>query len=429
MVSKSQYFFPALCRIGLSVLFLLLVLPGAANASKIAIAATVNDQVITTNDLAERRDLVMATSGIPATPENIQRITPHILQSLIDEALQMQEAKRQSITVTDAELSKAVDSASLNHNQPAGSLKHEIESQGLSLHSFENQLRAQLAWSKVVQRKLRRNVSVSKDELVRAEQVDAAGPGISEWQITALIVPLVADEKKMPKVKALVHEIGAALDAGKTVTDLTPTYSGRTDVQVNPPVWVIEENLPPEVREATHDLKPGMTSAPVRVGNSIQFVELMERRVTKKSASATEVSIKQIAIDVPAKSDKAMQSKLEETERQLRTDPGSCENDLVPKTPLSTEVKFARLTMGSLALEQRSVLSRLEVGQVSEPLPSPNRVTLLLLCERSEPAAGNAQENEQLRQQLFSEKMELEAQKHLRNLRRDAAIDIRTPGE
>ena len=48
-----------------------------------------------------------------------------------------------------------------------------------------------------------------------------------------------------------------------------------------------------------------------------------------------------------------------------------------------------------------------------------------MLCERTEPASKlpNA---DVVRQRLFGEKMELEAQKLLRNLRRDAFIDIKS---
>ena len=69
--------------------------------------------VITSTDLNERLALVMSNSEIPNTPENQQHITPRIVQSLIDEALELQEAKHQSITIPDADIDKMLDDGDL----------------------------------------------------------------------------------------------------------------------------------------------------------------------------------------------------------------------------------------------------------------------------------------------------------------------------
>src|SRR5690606_30469399 len=54
------------------------------------IAAIVNDRVISSYDLDQRVKLVLLSSGIPNTPENISRIRGQVLRSLVDEFLQMQ---------------------------------------------------------------------------------------------------------------------------------------------------------------------------------------------------------------------------------------------------------------------------------------------------------------------------------------------------
>jgi peptidyl-prolyl cis-trans isomerase SurA len=109
----------------------------------------------------------------------------------------------------------------------------------------------------------------------------------------------------------------------------------------------------------------------------------------------------------------------------LRSDPGECTSEIIPKVALPTEVKFVRTLVGSMSPQQRQIVSHLEVGQVSEPLMAPDALRLVVLCEKIEPANENTPNAEKIRQQLFAEKIELEAQKHLRNLRRDAFIDIK----
>ena len=407
----------------LGMMILLLCLTGPARAEHVTIVATVNDDVITSTDVNDRRALLMSGANIPDTEENRQRITPRVVQSLIDESLQLQEAKKQSITITDADVDKAMDTIATSKNQPAGSIKKSLEAKRLSVRSLQNQVRAQLAWNKVVQRKLRRNVTISKDELIRAQQAQAADPGTNEEQLMALVLPITGPDK-VAHVQSVANDVGAALKAGQAMSTLTIKYA-KENIQLSAPTWVNEENLPTEVIQAVHPLKTGETSGAVHVGNTVQFIKLMAKRTTKKPAASTQVMIKQISFDLPVKPSKELLAQVAASEQALRQNPGSCEDMTLPKIPLAPDVKFARLTMGDLSADQRSIIARLGVGELSEPLVAPRKVRLVMLCERME-GIGNTVDTETTRQQLFTEKLELEAQKHLRNLRRDASIDIRT---
>ena len=396
-----------------------------AYAASLGIAAVVNDEVITTHDVQERRDLVMLTSGIPVTPENQKRITPHILQTLIDEALQMQEAKRQSITISDDDVSKALDAVTLGR-QPlaAGELKKILAEKGLSQRSIENQVRAQLAWQKVVQRKLRRNVSISQDEIARAQQTQAAAPGTTELRITALSVPVNGTASEAAAMKT-AEDIALRLKTRTDLVAVAESYLHRTDVKFSAPVWISQDALQPALLHALHDLKPGDITPPLRVGGGIQLIQLLDRQVNKPQADNTEIAIKQISIPVPTNRDKKSIAKLKTVAEMLHAHPGDCSSETLPPTDLPATASFARTKMGALTPQQRSVINHLQVGEVSPPLPAPEFVRLVMLCEKIEPAAGNLPDADAVRQRLFAERIELEAQKHLRNLKRDAFIDVK----
>jgi peptidyl-prolyl cis-trans isomerase SurA len=404
-----------------------LALPWAAAQAEpthVAIAAIVGDDVITTTDLAERRDLIMAISAIPATPENQKKITPRILQSLIDETLELQEAKRQSFTITDDEVSKALAELSATHNQQPGSLKDFVRDHGLSMHSLENQFRAQLAWTKVVQRKLRHNVTISQDEITRAQEAQASAPGANELHLAAITIPATSPAA-FTDATARAEEIEGQVKKGESLPDIAAHYLGRSDVQFSPPAWMAEDTLPPMIQQALRDLKPGETTPPLRATSSIQFLQMLDRRVVKKEEGASEVTIKQITVPVPARRTKPMLQKLDKTVDALRASPGSCMDTNLPAMELPAQASFAHAKMGMLNPDQRAVLAHLEVGDVSAPLPGPDAVRLIMLCEKIEPAAGNLPDAEEVRKQLFTAKLELEAEKELRNLRRDTFIDIK----
>src|SRR3954466_14140788 len=86
------------CVRGLAAVAAVCLLAGSAQAQQGGglqeqVAATVNDEVISTYDLRQRVLLLVATSGVPATPENVQEIQAESLRSLVDEHLQLQEIR------------------------------------------------------------------------------------------------------------------------------------------------------------------------------------------------------------------------------------------------------------------------------------------------------------------------------------------------
>ena len=80
------------------------------------IAAVVNQNIITTQDLLDRIDLAIVSSGLPNTPDTRQRLAPQVLRGFIDETLEEQEADRLKLEATSEEVDRALASiADRNH--------------------------------------------------------------------------------------------------------------------------------------------------------------------------------------------------------------------------------------------------------------------------------------------------------------------------
>ena len=65
----------------------------------IGIVAIVNDEPITFMDLNNRMQLIIVSSNLPNNSETREKLYGQSLQSLINEKLQAQEAKKLSITL------------------------------------------------------------------------------------------------------------------------------------------------------------------------------------------------------------------------------------------------------------------------------------------------------------------------------------------
>ncbi len=397
--------------------------PLTSHAESIAIAAIVNDSIITTTDFNERRDLVMSMNNMPLTAENQQKITPRIMQALLDETLQMEEAKRYSITITEEEIAKAIATAEETSGQPPGSLLSMIEVRGLAKRSLEAQLRAQLSWSKVVQRKLRRNINVSADETARAQATQAADPGVNEVRIAAMTLP-IRKEQDVEKVAALAQKLADEMGGGTAMAAVAVLHA-KDDIEAVPPRWVAEGSLPPALQQALRDMKPGEATRPLRTPQSYQLLQLIDRRTSKSLPDTTEVVLKEIRLPMPTTPAKAAIEALHKHTMEARTNPGSCTVDAIGGETTNAEVRFVRTQVSALSPELRAIVSRLGVSEISEPIMTPKAVELIMLCEKIEPASPMLADADKVRQKLFAEKLELEAEKRLRDLKRDAFIEIK----
>src|ERR1700740_921029 len=105
--------------------------PPGDQTAEIRIAAVVNDEVISVADLQSRLRMVMLSSNLADSPETRQRIAGQVLRQIVDEKLQMQEAKRQNITATQEEINKALAQIAKQNNLQPDQLDQVIKAHGI----------------------------------------------------------------------------------------------------------------------------------------------------------------------------------------------------------------------------------------------------------------------------------------------------------
>src|SRR5690348_7428138 len=128
----------------------ILALAGACQAQETRIAAVVNNDIVTADDVDARILLLMRSSGIPDTPQNRQQLHRRVLQQLIDEKLEMQEAKRFKVTADKSEVDKALNNIETRNNMQKGGLDQYLKAAGIPLSTLADQVTASIVWNKVV---------------------------------------------------------------------------------------------------------------------------------------------------------------------------------------------------------------------------------------------------------------------------------------
>lgn len=392
------------------------------------IAAIVNSDVISSLDLEERIDLALGTSGQPNVPEIRQRAVKKLLQSLIDESLRLQEAKRFSIMIAPEEIDRAIASIEQKQGKTPGSLIQFIQSKDLSVDSFRQQIRSQIAWKKLLARKVRRDIVISDDEVVRAQKRIAQGKKVKEVQIAAIVLPY--DEAKEPKeLLGVARDIRSQLLAGADPTELLPQYQDRVRIEFGPMTWVPKNQLNPVLAEAIRPLKKGQIAEPVPTPLGFQIIRLLdERTISTAPLQNAEVALKQIVLKLDNRSSEIEIDSKMDIARSISKHPGSCTEmgvaGLKEFAGLRIDVNYIRTTLSNMAPDVRTLVEPLPVTGITKPFASKDGIHLLMLCERiSLPAP--LPDKMKVREALFDEKMQLEAEKYLRKLRREAFLDIR----
>ena len=204
---------------------LLAAVCGPAQAQQEArIAAVVDDQVISFMDLVNRTRLVMFATGLAATEENMNRLMPQILSGMVDETLQRQAAAAQNVTVRDQEVENALADMEQRNNLPPGGLDAFLTSKGVEKSALLGQVRASIAWAKLVDRRLRQQVQIG------AEEVDEALRRIEENQgkpqlLVSEIFLSVDDSAAETQVRESAMRIAQQIRAGASFEALARAFS------------------------------------------------------------------------------------------------------------------------------------------------------------------------------------------------------------
>lgn len=121
-----------------------------------ATAVTVNGVPISDLEVAARVKLLALEGGGG---------TSKAMDQLINEQLQMQEAKRLGISISETQVDGAFQNVARNVNLSTDKLNELLRSRGVSADTMRNRLRAALAWQQITQAVVRDRVKMSDLEL------------------------------------------------------------------------------------------------------------------------------------------------------------------------------------------------------------------------------------------------------------------------
>ena len=273
-----------------------------------SVSAVVNDDIISSYDLMQRMRLLMATSGMQPTQENLPQIQQEALRSLIDERLQMQELRRvekqQKITIisTDKEVDEQVADIAQSNKMTPDQLTQSLVQQGIGLETWRAQLRADSSWQSWIQGRYGSRLRIGEDQIKAYQRRLAESAAKPQYQISEVFL----DAGRVGGMEVAVNgatQLIAQMQQGAPFAAVARQFSGSATAANGGDVgWVNQGEMPTEVDEALEQLRPGQLSRPIQVKDGVYIIYLRDKRAGSKTAI---VDLKQVAASLPANATEA----------------------------------------------------------------------------------------------------------------------------
>jgi len=388
----------------------------------------VNDEVISVADLRARLRMVMLSSNLTDSPETRQRVAAQVLRTIVDEKLQMQEAKRQNITATDEEINKALAQIEKQNNMQPGQLEQVLKSQGIERGALIDQLTASIVWTKLVRRLVSQTSVVSEEEIDYA--LKRAKETANEPQSRVAEIFLAVDNPQQDDdARRLAERLTEQMRQGARFSAVAQQFSQSATAAVGGDIgWVRPEQLSPELGKVVAQLRPGELSAPIRTGAGYYLLLVVDRRSGRAAGPGDSlVHLVQIVFPLPPQATEPVR-RAAIAEAQNAKSAKNCDDLLkIGKEKGSPQLSSeGRLRVDQVAPAMRSVVLALEPGQTSPPIVQKNGVGVIMMCEKAAaPSAPTVPSRDEIAETLMRQRLETLARRYMRDLRRTAFVDVR----
>ncbi len=388
--------------------------------------AVVNGDIITGTDVNQRLALILAANQGKIGPEEEQRLRLQILRNLIDESLQIQEAKAQEIAIADDEVDETYNRvAEQNFRQNAKAMDAYLARIGSSPASLKRQIRGELSWQRLLRRNVQPFINISEDEVKENLDRLKAAKGTEEYRLGEIF--LSATDETRSGVEVNAQKIIDQLKQGGSFVAYARQYSEASTAAVGGDLgWIRLAQLPPELATAATGLSTGQLVGPIPTTGGFSILYLIDKRqVLTADPRDALLSLKQVSIDFPAGTSEADATKrASEFATAMKSAKGCGAVDEVAGKIGAQVVANDQVKARDLPPQLQESLLALSLGETSPPFGSiKDGVRVLMLCGRDDPQADTGPSFDQMMSQLEDDRVNKRAQAYLRDLRRDAVID------
>lgn len=417
--------------LALAMTFSITPFSGGANSQQQVIQkieALVNDEVISAYDVGQRMGLVLLATGQTVNSEQqLRQLRDQVLGSLVDELLQVQEAREYEVPVPEDEIFETYARVAQGYNQTPEGFGDLLGEYGSSPTAIITQIRAEFAWQSLVNGRYGSQAEATDEEIEGILQDMEANAGLREYRLSEIYL-IINDPSQTARVAEDARQIRGRIKDYIQFSNVARQVSqSTTAAQGGDLGWISENQLAPEILEVVKDMDILSISQPIKSTAGYYIVALTDRRKILSTEPMDEVlDLKQLGYFFSN----------ETTEEQALA---WFDNALVRAAELKSCAGLSGLVeelgdvlfrdLGEVSLKQlnpdlRNILMPIPIGRATKPINTPDGFIIFAVCDRRMPEA-RLPSSDEIRNQIETQRIAMMGRRYLRDLRRDAIIDYR----
>ena len=397
------------------------------------IVAVVDEDVVLASELMSRVETVrkqIAESQVQAPPNDV--LVSQIMERLILESLQLQEAERRGVQVDDETLTRAVLSFAEQNGMTLDQFGEALAADGISYAEFREQIRREMVMSRLQRNLVSRRIAISDkdiDDLLSSPYYQQLLS--DEYRVGHILLTIAEDatEEAVTAAQAEARRIVDELRSGADFRQMAiANSSASTALEGGDLGWRKAGELPTLFTEQVLELKVGETADPIQTGGGIHIVQLLDVRGASTQSElqthSRHILVQPSEIRTEAETEaliRRIHQRLQDGEdfaalaREFSEDPGSALNggDL-------------GWTSGEeFVPEFRQALADTPTGGISEPFRSQYGWHVIEVLDRREQDMSEEARRRMALQILHQRRFDEELQEWQKELRDEAFVEVR----
>ena len=399
------------------------------------IAAVVDTGVVMESEVDAQMKEVTArlqAQNMALPPDSVLR--KQVLDRLIIERIQLQQADHDGITISEDQLNAALADVAKRNNIPFSDLPTVLSQQGIDYASYREEMRQQLTLGLLRQRDVLQRIVVTPREIDQflAKQVKQPAAD-EEYNVShiLIVVPPNATPQQITDAQQKADDVYQRASKGEDFGKLAVAYSNSEDALEGGALgWRKGSELPTFLTNLILGLKPGQVGAPLRTPTGIHIVKLNQVRSQEKKEIVEQIHVRHILLKTSALQDDAtVRQRLEQIRQQILKG----ESFSVAASAASQDVGSAQ-SGGDLGWQAPDVfdptfsdaVEKLKVDEISEPFKTRYGWHIAQLMGRRN--HDETQEFKRLNamEAIRASKADEETELWLQHLRDDAYVKVMT---
>lgn len=234
------------------------------------IYALINGDVLTSRDMQDRANAFVATTQIPITSKNREMVLERVLQGAIDEKIKLQEAQKKGITVSQKDVDEGMQNFAQTNGISLVEFRHMLSEAQVSEKVFKQQMKAEIAWGRLVHMKAAQDLKISRNEIKKTIDSITHDTKKQKFMVSEIVISKKDGQHIQELVQNLREDPRFELYAMQFSQSPTAKNGGHLG-------WVNSEQLNEKLKNVLQNMKEGAISDPISVGGDYYILKLEKR--------------------------------------------------------------------------------------------------------------------------------------------------------